>query len=79
MRRSTIAWIIGIIAIVGLYAIGPAVWFNRATPPILGMPPLYFWFVLMPILSPVILGAVYLIDRNEMRAEGLIEEEGTEP
>lgn len=65
MRRSTAAWIISLILIVALYAAGPAVWFNRATPPILGMPPLYFWFVLVPLLNPVILGIVYLIDRNE--------------
>lgn len=79
MRQSTVAWIIGLIAIVGLYALGPVVWFNRATPPILGMPPLYFWFVLLPVLSPFILGAVYLIDRGEIRRQGLIEEEGAEP
>jgi ABC-type uncharacterized transport system permease subunit len=28
------------------------------------MPPLYFWFVLIPIVSPAILGTVYLIDRR---------------
>ena len=29
------------------------------------MPPLYFWFVLVPLLNPVILGVLYLIDRAE--------------
>ena len=60
-----IAWLVGLVLVVALYTIGPAVWFNRAAPPIWGMPPLVFWFVLVPLLSPVILGAVYLIDRAD--------------
>jgi hypothetical protein len=63
MRVAMIAWVIGLVLITGLYIIGPAAGLNRAAPPILGMPPLYFWFVLVPLLNPLILGAVYLIDR----------------
>jgi hypothetical protein len=59
-----ITWIGGVIVITALYTLGPVLWFNRAEPPILGMPPLYFWFVLIPLISPAILGAVYLIDRH---------------
>lgn len=63
MRIAMIAWLVGLLLIIGLYTIGPAAGFNRAGPLILGMPPLYFWFVLVPLLNPLILGAVYLIDR----------------
>ncbi len=65
MRVSMVAWVIAVLLIIGLYTGGPALGFNRATPPILGMPPLYFWFVLVPILNPIILGIVYLIDQAE--------------
>ena len=65
MRLSVFAWLVGLVVIVLLYTVGPAIGFNRATPPILGMPPLYFWFVLVPLLNPIILGAVYLIDSRE--------------
>lgn len=65
MRPSTVAWLIAFIIIIALYTLGPALGLNAATPPILGMPPLYFWFVLVPLLNPIILGAVYLIDSRE--------------
>jgi hypothetical protein len=63
VRTSIVAWLAGLILVTGLYLGGPALYFNRATPPILGLPPIYFWFVLIPIVSPLILGAVYLVDR----------------
>ena len=62
MARAMIAWILGAVTVTGLYILGPVLYFNRAEPPILGMPPLYFWFVLIPLISPVILGLVYLVD-----------------
>ena len=64
MRASLTAWVAGVLAVTGLYILGPLLWFNAATPLILGMPPLYFWFVLVPLVSPAILGAVYLVDRR---------------
>jgi len=64
MRTSLIAWIAGVVSVTGLYLLGPLLYFNAASPPILGMPPLYFWFVLVPLVSPAILGTVYLIDRR---------------
>lgn len=70
MRLPMSAWLAGLVIIVLLYTVGPAVGFNSATPPILGMPPLYFWFVLVPLLNPLILGVVYLIDRNESLKNG---------
>jgi len=74
MRRSVVVWIIGFISIVLLYTAGPAIWFNRATPPILGLPPLYFWFVLVPLLNPVILGVVYLVDRKDIEGGAGVDE-----
>ena len=68
MARAMIAWIFGVLAVTGLYVLGPVLYFNRAEPPILSMPPLYFWFVLIPLVSPAILGLVYLID---MRVGGV--------
>jgi hypothetical protein len=77
MRRSTIAWFISLVLIVALYIGGPVFGMNRAGPPILGMPPLYFWFVLVPLLNPLILGAVYLLDRHDSLRDGTYEiEEG---
>lgn len=69
MPRAIVAWFIAFIVILALYIVGPIAGLNRATPTILGMPPLYFWFVLVPLLNPLILGAVYLIDRAETGIE----------
>ncbi len=63
MAAAMIAWAAGVVIVAGLYILGPVLYFNAATPLILGMPPLYFWFVLSPIVSPVILGVVFLIDQ----------------
>lgn len=65
MRMSMLAWVVAVLVIIGLYTLGPAFGFNAASPAILGMPPLYFWFVLVPLLNPLILGVLYLIDRAE--------------
>ncbi len=64
MAKSLAAWLTGLVAITALYLLGPVLYFNAATPPILGMPPLYFWFVLIPLISPAILAVVYLVDRR---------------
>ena len=64
MRLSIIAWVVGVLLLTALYTLGPIV-FNAAGPKILGMPPLYFWFVLVPLLSPVVMGVVYLIDLRD--------------
>jgi hypothetical protein len=59
-----VAWIVGLLLVIALYTLGP-IEFNAARPAILGMPPLYFWFVLVPLLNPLIMGAVYLIDARD--------------
>jgi len=71
MRASMVAWITGVLLVIALYTAGPIA-FNAASPPILGMPPLIFWFVLVPLLNPLIMGTVYLIDSKD----GVIEDEG---
>jgi hypothetical protein len=68
MRMSMIAWICGTLLIIALYTLGPIV-FNAAAPAILGMPPLYFWFLLVPLLNPLIMGVVYLIDAREIELD----------
>ena len=67
MAASLVAWIAGVLLIAALYILGPLLYFNAASPAILGMPPLYFWFVLDPPRQP---GhprrRVYLIDQRTM-------------
>lgn len=63
MRTGIIAWAVGFSVLVLLYTVGTVLWFNHAAPAILGLPPLIFWFVLLPLVSPVLIGIVYLIDR----------------
>ncbi|MHB8146177.1 MAG: hypothetical protein ACYDGM_02800 [Vulcanimicrobiaceae bacterium] len=63
MHRSIATWVIGFFLATFLSVAGPAIYFNRATPLILGMPPLFFWFLLVPILTVLILWGVYAVDR----------------
>ena len=37
---------------------------NRARPLILGLPPLMAWVILWILLTPVVLGAIYALDRT---------------
>jgi hypothetical protein len=71
MRFPMMAWIAGLCLVIGLYTLGP-VMFNRALPLILFLPPLLFWFVLIPLATPLIMGVVYLIDQRD----SVIEDEG---
>jgi hypothetical protein len=63
MRTSVIAWVAGVLVLTLLYVAGTPLWFNTAAPPILGLPPIVFWFVFLPVLSPFVIGLVYLVDR----------------
>jgi hypothetical protein len=63
MRASMIAWVVGVLVLTLLYVAGTPLWFNAAAPPILGLPPIVFWFVFLPVLSPFVIGVVYLVDR----------------
>ncbi|MCL6517193.1 MAG: hypothetical protein K6T67_09620 [Alicyclobacillus sp.] len=53
-----------VLLILFLYVGATALWMNRVKPLVLGMPLLYFWFVLVPLLNPPILGLLYLYDRR---------------
>ena len=63
MHKSTMTWLIGFTLATLLSVAGPGLYFNRATPLILGMPPLFFWFLLVPMLTVLILWGVYAVDR----------------
>ncbi len=69
MHRSMIAWLVAVLLVTGLYLLGPIAGFNRAGPPMLGMPPLLFWFVLCAVLTPLIIGILYLFDRAGRRSD----------
>ncbi|AUW95133.1 MAG: hypothetical protein C7B44_01210 [Sulfobacillus thermosulfidooxidans] len=62
MRTAMRNWLIGVGLVTGLYLLGPVIYFNRVYPFILGMPAILFWYALVPVLTPIILGVVYLLD-----------------
>lgn len=62
MRISIWAWLVTVAVVIALFVIGPFAGFNRAAPLILGMPPLYFWFVVASLLEPLVIGALYLFE-----------------
>lgn len=64
MRRVLWVWFMTVVVIVFLYVGVVALWTNRVEPTILGMPLLYTWFIIVPLLNPVILGALYLFDKK---------------
>jgi hypothetical protein len=63
-RWATILWACAVALALVAFVWAPLA-FNRATPLILGMPPLYFWFVAATALEPFIIGLLYLVDRAE--------------
>jgi hypothetical protein len=64
MRQSIRNWLWTVIAIFVLYVVVSMLFFNHATYLILGMPPLLFWFTLMPLATPIFLGALYISDKK---------------
>ncbi|MCL5116579.1 MAG: hypothetical protein M1272_05450 [Firmicutes bacterium] len=58
------AWLAAVLLVAFLYLGATALWFNRPSPLILGMPPLVFWFLVVPIVTPLVLGTLYLFDRR---------------
>lgn len=64
MRKSIVAWLFVVIVILFLYLGAVGLFANRIHPTVFGMPFLYFWYVLIPLLSPLILGLLYLYDRR---------------
>ncbi|KPV45159.1 hypothetical protein AN477_03595 [Alicyclobacillus ferrooxydans] len=64
VKRSITAWVVTVIVILLLYLGAVALFANRIHPTILGMPFLYAWYVLVPLLNPVALGLLYIYDRR---------------
>lgn len=64
MRRVIALWLLTVLAIAFLYVGVSTLWFDVPGPLILGMPPLIFWFLLVPLATPLILGALYLWDKR---------------
>lgn len=64
MRKYIRNWLLTVGVIYVLYVAVSMVFFNNTKHLILGMPPLIFWFMLVPIASPVLLGILYISDKK---------------
>lgn len=60
------AWLFLVSLIFVLY-VGVPVWFFNSSSTIAGMPPMLFWFVLLPFVVPGLIAALYLYDQRAMR------------
>jgi hypothetical protein len=56
-------WLLAVMVVFVLYTIVSMGFFNHSGPAILGMPPMVFWFTVVPVVTPLILGGLYWIDR----------------
>lgn len=64
MRRAIRNWLWTVIGIYVLYVGVSMAFFNHPGPLVLGMPPLVFWFTLIPVVTPIILGILYSLDKK---------------
>ncbi len=64
VKRAVGYWLLTVIIVFVLYVGVSVLFFNHAGPAILGMPPMLFWFTVVPVVTPLILGGLYLIDRR---------------
>jgi len=64
VKRAVRNWLIAAVGVYALYTIISVAFFNHAGPAILGMPPMLFWFTVVPIFTPLILGGLYLVDKT---------------
>lgn len=64
MRVSIRNWFLAVATIFVLYVGVSMAFFNNTKYLILGMPPLIFWFTLVPIVTPALLGILYLSDKR---------------
>lgn len=64
MKRTITSWLLAVLVILILYLGAVAMFANRIHPTILGMPFLYAWYVIVPLLNPVVLGLLYLYDKR---------------
>ena len=66
-RKTVAAWLTLNVALLVLYTCVPPVFFN-GTGRIAGMPPMLFWFTVLPFAVPALMAALYLYDRKLGRA-----------
>lgn len=66
-KTPTMAWIICLIAVYGLYTVVPLIFFNDGGQRIAGMPSMLFWFTLLPWIIPGMMFVLYLVDGRMMR------------
>ncbi|MCL6563967.1 MAG: hypothetical protein K6U87_13265 [Firmicutes bacterium] len=64
MRAAIWGWLLTVFLVYFLYVGASTLWFNYVSPFILGMPPIVFWFTLVPIVAPGILALLYWYDRR---------------
>lgn len=62
------AWI-SLVALLFVLYVGVPVWFfdHAGDSTVAGMPPMLFWFILLPFVAPGLIGALYYYDRRSMR------------
>jgi hypothetical protein len=70
------AWVFLVALILVLYVGAPVWFFNHASPTIAGMPPMLFWFVLLPFVVPGLIAALYFYDKRAMRELARRQEKG---
>ncbi len=63
MKQAIRYWLLAVAVVFLLYTIVSMVFFNHSGSSVLGMPPLLFWFTVVPIVTPLILGGLYWKDR----------------
>lgn len=57
-----------LVALIFVLYVGVPVWFfNNSRFTIAGMPPMLFWFVLLPFVAPALIAALYFYDQRAMR------------
>lgn len=75
-NRIVRAWA-GLVALIFVLYVGiPALFLDHASPTIAGMPPMLFWFVMLPFVVPALIAALYFYDQRAMRELAQRREEG---
>lgn len=64
MRQSIRAWLVAVGVVFFLYVGFSMMFFNHVGPAIMGMPPIMFWFSVVPLLVPIVLGILYRFDKQ---------------
>ena len=64
MRQAVRSWLWITVTVFVLYVGLSMAFFNDASYRILGMPPMLFWFTLIPLAAPLLLGWLYVQDQK---------------